>query len=182
MVRNLHVLGRELGFWGDFISVLKCISARNLKNTGFQSKTLSGDQKRRFFRKMRYLTKIRRPLLVRGTRLRDSRLVCCNRSVVCGLFGLTGLWSMVCSICGLFFNRSRPRKKPKSPSTFPGLEILGDPGNLQFFDPVFYFIVQPFWGAIWTCILLKNLKNKGSRAAWREFTKMVRKKCDLGVL
>ena len=38
VVRNLHVLGRELAFRGDFISVLKCISARNLKNTVFPSK------------------------------------------------------------------------------------------------------------------------------------------------
>ena len=33
VVRNLHVLGRELDFWGDLIGVLKRISARNLKNT-----------------------------------------------------------------------------------------------------------------------------------------------------
>ena len=77
---------------------------------------------------------IRRPLLVRGTRLWNSGLVCCNRSVVCGLFGLTGLWSMV---CGLFDLRSvlwsiEAQKGRRSPSTFPWLEILGDPGNLQF--------------------------------------------------
>ena len=128
--------------------------------------------------------KIRRPLLVRGTRLWKSGLVCCNRSVVCGLFGLTGLWSMV---CGLFDLRSvlwsiEAQIPRKSPPTFPWREILGGPGNLQFLTLFFYFIFQQFWGAIWTCILLKNLKNKGSRAAWREFTKMVRKKCDLGVL
>ena len=29
---NLHDWGRELGFGGDFIGVLKHISARNLKN------------------------------------------------------------------------------------------------------------------------------------------------------
>ena len=45
------------------------------------------------------------------------------------------------------------------------LRILGCPWKSSIFDTVFYFIFQPFWGAIWTCILLKNLKNKGSKAA-----------------
>ena len=35
MVRNLHVLGRELAFRGDLIGVLKRISARNPKNIVF---------------------------------------------------------------------------------------------------------------------------------------------------
>ena len=45
------------------------------------------------------------------------------------------------------------------------LRILGSPWKSSIFDTVFYFIFQQFWGAIWTCILLKNLKNKGSKAA-----------------
>ena len=32
---KLHEMGRELAFWGDFIGVLKDISARNLKNIVF---------------------------------------------------------------------------------------------------------------------------------------------------
>ena len=54
MVRYLHEMGRELAFWGDFMSVLKRISARNLKNILKQVKTLSGGQKRRLLRKMGY--------------------------------------------------------------------------------------------------------------------------------
>ena len=76
---------------------------------------------------------------------------------------------------------SPPGIAPLPPSDL-GLRILGGPWKSSIFDSVFYIIFQQFWGAIWTCILLKNLKNKGSRAASRKFTKMVRKKCDLGVL
>ena len=35
---KLHEMGRELCFWGDFSGVLKCISARTLKNIIFSNK------------------------------------------------------------------------------------------------------------------------------------------------
>ena len=127
--------------------------------------------------------KIRRPLLVRGTRLWNSGLVCCNRSVVCGLFGLTGLWSMV---CGLFDLRSvlwsiEAQTGRKSPPTFPGLEIFGDPGNLKFltlfFTPFFNHFGVPFGPAF--CL---KIWKQGFQSSMKRVHENGSKKCDLGVL
>ena len=127
---------------------------------------------------------IRRPLLVRGTRLWDSGLVCCNRSVVCGLFGLTGLWSMV---CGLFDLRSvlwsiEAQIPRKSPPTFPQCEIWEVPGNLQlltlFFTSFFNDFGVPF-GPVFSQEIWKQ-RVPGQHE--EEFTKMVRNICDLGML
>ena len=54
-------------------------------------------------------------------------------------------------------------------------------------DPLFLdFIFGPNFKCslptLWAPILLKNLENSGTKAACRELTKMVRQKCDFGVL
>ena len=76
MVRNLHFLGRELAFWGDFISVLKRISARNLKNT------LKPLKKRRmevknddFWEKIWYINKIGLKIKFWSNFLRNTNLL-----------------------------------------------------------------------------------------------------------
>ena len=48
---GLHEIRRELACWGDFISVLKRISARNLKNKVCPSKNFVWKSKKRFSRK-----------------------------------------------------------------------------------------------------------------------------------
>ena len=55
---KLHEMGRELCFWGDFSGVLKRISARNLKNTVFPSKTLVWKSRKKIFKKNELLKQI----------------------------------------------------------------------------------------------------------------------------
>ena len=58
MVRNLHEIDRELAFRGDFISNLKRISARSLKNTVFPSKNIVWRSKTMIFEKNALCEKI----------------------------------------------------------------------------------------------------------------------------
>ena len=76
-------------------------------------------------------------------------------------FKFRSVVSVVCSNC------SRPRKKPKSPSTFPWREILGDPGNLNlltlFFTLFFNHFGVPFGSAFCLNIWKQGFQNSMKR-------------------
>ena len=54
--------------------------------------------------------------------------------------------------------------------------------DLLFLDFIFGPHFKCSLPTVWAPILLKNLENSGTKAACRELTKMVRQKCDFGVL
>ena len=102
MVWNLHILGRELACWGDFISVLNRISARHLKNTVFPSKSVVWKSKMTVFNIyttffdgfnmfFRFLAEIRLRTIIKSPQKASSRPKMCKFRTTCTL-----PWATVC--------------------------------------------------------------------------------------